>query len=171
MRPDAWLARLGGTGIPNWSWRYGGSGDDRGHTAGMAGDGFFVAGETRSFGAGGIDAYAVKTDGGGSSGCEESRFTLKSVTAQPVQTFVSISPVLLPSTPWEPRAERLEMPGQMLCSSCPADLNGDGIVDFSDYLEFLNLYDAGDVSVDYTGDGIVDFTDYLEFLNYYDRCS
>lgn len=26
---------------------------------------------------------------------------------------------------------------------CPADLNGDGLVDFADYLEFLNLYDAG----------------------------
>ena len=26
---------------------------------------------------------------------------------------------------------------------CPADLNGDGLVDFTDYLEFLDLYDAG----------------------------
>lgn len=27
--------------------------------------------------------------------------------------------------------------------SCPADLNGDGFVDFADYLVFLDLYDAG----------------------------
>ncbi|MCC6676212.1 MAG: hypothetical protein IT436_03630 [Phycisphaerales bacterium] len=58
----------------------------------------------------------------------------------------------------------------LLCdtASCPADLNGDGIVDFADYLEFLNLYDAGDLRVDFNGDGIVDFADYLEFLNLYD---
>ncbi|MCC6676479.1 MAG: hypothetical protein IT436_04985 [Phycisphaerales bacterium] len=51
---------------------------------------------------------------------------------------------------------------------CPADLNKDGIVDFADYLEFLNLYDAGDPAVDFNHDGIVDFSDYLEFLNLYD---
>ncbi|MCC6677788.1 MAG: hypothetical protein IT436_11635 [Phycisphaerales bacterium] len=50
---------------------------------------------------------------------------------------------------------------------CAADLNDDTLVDFADYLEFLNLYDAGDLRVDYTGDGLVDFSDYLEFLNSY----
>ncbi|MCC6678605.1 MAG: hypothetical protein IT436_15840 [Phycisphaerales bacterium] len=53
-------------------------------------------------------------------------------------------------------------------SICPADLNGDGLVDFADYLEFLNLYDAGDLRVDFTEDGLVDFADYLEFLSLYD---
>ncbi|MCC6675759.1 MAG: hypothetical protein IT436_01320 [Phycisphaerales bacterium] len=51
---------------------------------------------------------------------------------------------------------------------CLADLNDDGLVDFADYLEFLNFYDAEDVAVDFTGDGLVDFADYLEFLNLYD---
>ncbi|MCC6675669.1 MAG: hypothetical protein IT436_00870 [Phycisphaerales bacterium] len=51
---------------------------------------------------------------------------------------------------------------------CIVDLNGDGIVDFADYLEFLNLYDAQDPRVDFNQDGIVDFADYLEFLNLYD---
>lgn len=51
---------------------------------------------------------------------------------------------------------------------CRADLNGDGLVDFSDYLEFLNLYDAGDPRADFNHDGLVDFSDYLEFLNHYD---
>ncbi|MCC6676350.1 MAG: endonuclease/exonuclease/phosphatase family protein [Phycisphaerales bacterium] len=50
----------------------------------------------------------------------------------------------------------------------PADLTGDGLVDFSDYLEFLNLYDAEDPRVDFNGDGFIDFADYLEFLNHYD---
>ncbi|MCC6678809.1 MAG: hypothetical protein IT436_16885 [Phycisphaerales bacterium] len=51
---------------------------------------------------------------------------------------------------------------------CPADLNGDGLVDFSDYLEFLNRYEVEDPSVDFNRDGFVDFLDYLEFLNHYD---
>ncbi|MCC6676113.1 MAG: hypothetical protein IT436_03115 [Phycisphaerales bacterium] len=51
---------------------------------------------------------------------------------------------------------------------CVVDLNGDGLVDFSDYLEFLNLYEAQDPRVDFNQDGLVDFSDYLEFLNLYD---
>ncbi|MCC6678866.1 MAG: hypothetical protein IT436_17190 [Phycisphaerales bacterium] len=53
-------------------------------------------------------------------------------------------------------------------AGCAADLNGDGIVDFADYLEFLNFYDAQDPRADFNMDGIVDFADYLEFLNHYD---
>ncbi len=52
--------------------------------------------------------------------------------------------------------------------SCCADLNGDGVVDFGDYLEFLNLYEAGDARVDFSADGVIDFGDYLEFLNLYE---
>jgi len=55
-----------------------------------------------------------------------------------------------------------------LALACRVDLNHDGVVDFADYLAFLNLYDALDPAVDFTGDGIVDFGDYLEFLNLYD---
>ncbi|MCC6677717.1 MAG: hypothetical protein IT436_11280 [Phycisphaerales bacterium] len=51
---------------------------------------------------------------------------------------------------------------------CRADLNEDGQVDFADYLEFLNLYDAGSAGADFNGDGLVDFVDYLEFLGAYD---
>lgn len=52
--------------------------------------------------------------------------------------------------------------------ACRADLNGDGVVDFGDYLEFLNRYEAMDPAVDFNGDGVVDFADYLEFLNLYE---
>ncbi|MCC6675677.1 MAG: hypothetical protein IT436_00910 [Phycisphaerales bacterium] len=50
----------------------------------------------------------------------------------------------------------------------PGDLNGDGLLDFGDYLVFLNLYDSQDVRADLNQDGLVDFSDYLEFLNRYD---
>lgn len=55
-----------------------------------------------------------------------------------------------------------------IVEACPADLNDDGIVDFADYLEFLNLYEAADHRSDFTGDGLVDFSDYLAFLNLYE---
>ncbi len=50
----------------------------------------------------------------------------------------------------------------------PADLNADGLVDFADYLDFLNLYDAQDPRVDFNQDGLIDFADYLEFLNLFE---
>lgn len=52
--------------------------------------------------------------------------------------------------------------------ACAVDLNRDGVVDFADYLEFLNRYEEQDLSVDFNGDGVVDFADYLEFLNRYE---
>jgi len=55
-----------------------------------------------------------------------------------------------------------------LAPPCAADLNGDGLVDFSDYLQFLNFYDVADPRADLNFDGEVDFADYLEFLNLYD---
>ncbi|MCC6676314.1 MAG: hypothetical protein IT436_04145 [Phycisphaerales bacterium] len=57
---------------------------------------------------------------------------------------------------------------QRVLRVCPADTNCDGTVDFADYLEFLNLFDAEDPRIDFNQDGLVDFGDYLEFLNHYD---
>lgn len=51
---------------------------------------------------------------------------------------------------------------------CPIDYVADGMIDFLDYLEFLNRYDSQDPSADLNHDGMVDFADYLEFLNLYD---
>lgn len=56
--------------------------------------------------------------------------------------------------------------GEPAC--CPGDLSGDGLVDFSDYLEFLNRYETGDLRIDFSQDGLVDFADYLEFMNLYE---
>lgn len=53
------------------------------------------------------------------------------------------------------------------CAPCVADLDDDGIVDFSDYLAYLSLFDAQDPAADLTGDGMVDFSDYLGFIDAY----
>lgn len=49
--------------------------------------------------------------------------------------------------------------------SCPADFNGDGIVNTLDFLAFLNAYNAGDLAADFNGDGTVNTLDFLAFLN------
>lgn len=50
---------------------------------------------------------------------------------------------------------------------CAADMDRDGLVDFSDYLIFLNAYEGQEPTADLDGDGLVDFTDYLSFLDSY----
>ena len=50
------------------------------------------------------------------------------------------------------------------CRGCPADFNGDGQVDFFDYLDFVAAFAAEDPSADFNGDGQIDFFDYLDFV-------
>ncbi len=51
--------------------------------------------------------------------------------------------------------------------ACPADLTGDGNLDFFDVSAFLNAYNAMDPAADFTGDGNYDFFDVSAFLNAY----
>ena len=55
--------------------------------------------------------------------------------------------------------------GFLLTPICRADLTGDGALDFFDFLEFQNLFAAGDLRADFTGDGVLDFFDFLAFQN------
>lgn len=51
--------------------------------------------------------------------------------------------------------------------NCGADFNGDGQVDFFDYLDFLDAFANQDQSADFNGDGQVDFFDMLDFMAAY----
>jgi hypothetical protein len=51
---------------------------------------------------------------------------------------------------------------------CPADFNGDGTVDFFDYLDFAAALDGEDPAADFNGDQVVDFFDYLDFVAAFD---
>jgi hypothetical protein len=55
--------------------------------------------------------------------------------------------------------------GSGACSR--ADWTEDGVIDFNDFLAFLNDYNAEDPCADLNGDGVIDFNDFLEFLNLY----
>jgi hypothetical protein len=47
--------------------------------------------------------------------------------------------------------------------ACPPDLDGSGVLDFFDFLEFQNLFAPGDPAADFAYDRKFDFFDFLEF--------
>lgn len=55
----------------------------------------------------------------------------------------------------------------LLPDACPADLTGDGLLDFFDVSFFLNAYNAMNPDADFTGDGVYDFFDVSAFLAAY----
>jgi plastocyanin len=62
------------------------------------------------------------------------------------------------------------MTGKLIVAAppaCPADLTGDGKLNFFDVSAFLNAYNAMDPAADFTGDGIFNFFDVSAFLNAY----
>ncbi|MEO1278852.1 MAG: VCBS repeat-containing protein [Planctomycetota bacterium] len=53
-------------------------------------------------------------------------------------------------------------------ASCPADLDGDGELTVFDFLEFQNLFDAGDDRADFDEDGRLTLFDFLAFQTAFD---
>ncbi|PCI10016.1 hypothetical protein COB72_04535 [bacterium] len=52
------------------------------------------------------------------------------------------------------------------CSTdCPADMNGDGMLNFFDVSAFLSAFGSGDLAADFTGDGLLNFFDVSAFLS------
>ena len=51
------------------------------------------------------------------------------------------------------------------CSSCPGDINGDGVLNFFDVSAFLNAFNSGDPAADFDGNGVYNFFDVSAFLN------
>lgn len=49
--------------------------------------------------------------------------------------------------------------------SCPADITGDGLLNFFDVSAFLGAFASADLSADFTGDGMLNFFDVSAFLN------
>ncbi len=63
---DAWLIKTDSTGTTQWSKTYGGNGTEYGlHLSQTMEGGYIISGRTTSFGAGGIDAWLIKTDASG----------------------------------------------------------------------------------------------------------
>ncbi|MEZ6164183.1 MAG: GC-type dockerin domain-anchored protein [Phycisphaerales bacterium] len=52
-----------------------------------------------------------------------------------------------------------------VASVCPADITGDGVLDFFDVSAFLNAYTAMNPAADFDGNGVFDFFDVSAFLS------
>ena len=53
-------------------------------------------------------------------------------------------------------------------SSCPADLDCDGVLTLFDFLAFQNFFDMGDPIADFDGDSSLTLFDFLAFQNAFD---
>jgi hypothetical protein len=51
---------------------------------------------------------------------------------------------------------------------CPADFNADSVIDFFDYLDYVEAFAAEQPAADLNTDGQVDFFDYLDFVQAFD---
>jgi hypothetical protein len=89
---DVYLVRTDAAGLLQWSKTFGGAALDQGNNIKQAADsGFVVAGYTLSYGAGGREAYLIKTDASGNGGgCS----TTSPVT---LSTFINFIPLNGPS--------------------------------------------------------------------------
>ncbi len=52
----------------------------------------------------------------------------------------------------------------VVSTGCAADFNGDTVLDFFDYLDFVAAFAANEPSSDFNGDTVIDFFDYLDFV-------
>jgi hypothetical protein len=83
---DVYLIKTNASGDTLWTRTYGGAGVDVGNAVQQASDGgYILAGFTTSFGAGGYDAYLIKTDGNGNVGVETPVSQLHGSTVRPLR--------------------------------------------------------------------------------------
>lgn len=71
-----------------------------------------------------------------------------------------VTPTPVDTTGITPESVLIWDPG----NPCRADLTGDGVLDFFDVAEFLQLFSDGDLAADFTGDSVLDFFDVAQFL-------
>ena len=84
-----------------------------------------------------------------------------------VQTFKEIKPDEIPNR----TLEILEMrpPPVVVYANPRADFNGDGNVDFSDFIAIASAFNTDDSTYDLNGNGVVDFSDFIEFAKSFGR--
>ncbi len=82
---------------------------------------------------------------------------------------VGYNPGLIGATGTDPCADNTSTPvtGQLETPPppCTADFNADGVVDFFDYLDFVDAFSGNVPSADFNADGVIDFFDYLDFVD------
>ncbi|MCC5787557.1 MAG: beta-propeller fold lactonase family protein [Phycisphaerales bacterium] len=86
---------------------------------------------------------------------------LISMTYDPAGSFAGITG---PAVPSGGRAPERMATWFVEAPDCPADLNGDGVVDADDFFLFLQLFADGDPRADFNNDGVIDADDFFDYL-------
>lgn len=100
--PDVYLIKTDSMGDTLWTKSFGGIGSDGSNSVQQTLDGgYILAGSTNGFGAGGNDAYLIKTDSNGNSGCYENNTATivsshQTIDSFPIDTFL-LDPILVNS--------------------------------------------------------------------------
>ncbi len=105
-----------------------------------------------------IGEMACNDDAGGAGPCAN---TLRSYLSVGVSAGI---PYMIRAGGWNNAAGDLTLHVN-LANLCSADFNQDGIVDFFDYLDFVDAFAASHPTADFNRDGIIDFFDYLDFVD------
>lgn len=178
------VVRLDNLGFPIELWQYG---DLLPNARGLAdaivpitpSGGYAIFGETQEISPNGF-AYLIRTYSTLSSGCHEQLLHptgsgLSLVVHQPSPQVIDDAVV----EPEEIVTETLDsnIDYRCLTSACIGDLNGDGLVDDSDFVLFAGAYDIlvcptdpsiGCCPADFNNDGLVDDSDFVLFASAYD---
>ena len=105
---------------------------------------------------------------------------IDNATLQPIEDFTADPEPSVDSINWTPMGDdagdywytcriigHAGMTGKIVVATppaCPADLTGDGMLNFFDVSSFLGAFAAGDPIADFTGDGMFNFFDVSSFL-------
>lgn len=143
---------------------YGGILTEEGRGMSPVGTGFHLAGWSRTFTFGGEDGYFVRTDNNLDSGCNQLLQSVTPAAQVPDRIQLQFPRQGLQFVQWTPANTLITTGQNILCRQCPADINGDGIVDFFDYLDYVAAFSGGLPIADFNGDGVIDFFDYLDFV-------
>jgi hypothetical protein len=143
---------------------YGGVLTEEGRGMSPNATGFHLAGSTRSFTFGAEDGYFVRTDNNLDSGCNQLLQSITPLALVQDRINVQFQRQGLQFVQWTPSNTLITTGQNILCRQCPADFNGDGVIDFFDYLDFVAAFSSGFMSADFNGDTVVDFFDYLDFV-------
>jgi hypothetical protein len=100
-----------------------------------------------------IDWYTIDSGGGISSG---GSFEVAGTIGQPDAGSHSGGAFQVDGGFW---------PVAVASEGCPADLDGNGLLDLFDFLAFTNLFNAGDPDADFDASGVLDLFDFLAFTN------
>jgi hypothetical protein len=108
-----------------------------------------------------IPWYTIDGGGGTSAG---GSFVLSGTIGQPdAGAFMTAGAFDLAGGFWTAFGE--------ITSPCPADINGDSVVDVLDLLAVLAVWGAGSGPADINGDGVVNVLDLLEVLAVWGPCA